>query len=182
MSCTEPIVRQEKPPGIRACSISMLSAWSTCIYTVIIIIEKNRSHTLVLSRCIVCTCMLVTRVLPSWSTSSGWRSHKVCSKWCSEENIVTKCRKELQYKQPNGIIGKFVLSVQEEGSIAKTKCLAHELSECACQLHGLVVEQPVRHGSEESRESEGLKYKYATGYLQYTSPTTWNLWLQTFQL
>ena len=75
-----------------------------------------------------------------------------------------------------------MLSVQEEGSIAKTKCLAHELPECTRQLHGLVVEQPVRHGSEESRESEALKYKYATGYLQYTSPTTWNSWLQTFQL
>ena len=50
--------------------------------------------------------------------------------------------------------------VQEEAFSVKTKCFAHELLECTYQLHGLVVhvEQPVRHGSEESRESEALKY------------------------
>ena len=52
-------------------------------------------------------------------------------------------------------------SVQEEAFSVKTKCFAHKLLECirTYQLHGLVVhvEQPVRHGSEESRESEALK-------------------------
>ena len=38
----------------------------------------------------------------------------------------------------------------------------------------------INYGSEESRESE--EYMYTTKYLQYTSTTTRNLWLQTFQL
>ena len=48
------------------------------------------------------------------------------------------------------------------------QCLAHQIPECSEQLSGLTVEQPVQE--EESREDN----MYATGYLDYYTPTAFS--------
>ena len=49
----------------------------------------------------------------------------VCSKCRSEGNSVTKCRKELQHNQPNGIIRKFVQSVYKRKHLVSKQNALH---------------------------------------------------------
>ena len=101
---------------------------------------------------------------------------QVCSDCLTKGNTLSKCRRELQHKQPNGMNKRNVFKIQDEASCVKTKCLAHEIPECSEQLSGLTVEQPAPE--EEIRED----YMYATGYLDHYTPTAWDTWLNTFQL
>ena len=96
MSCTEPTVSQEKPPGtcIRACSL--LS--STCIYTVSHYYYYWKTghihvHVEVLGRCIVCTYRKKSLEYRRVDWCHNEEAVNVCSKCCSEGNTVTKWRK-----------------------------------------------------------------------------------------
>ena len=133
-------------------------------------------HIQIINKCISCACTKRSIEYCRVQQRHQGDNVQVCSECLTKGNTVSKCRRELQHKQPNGINTRNVFNIQDEVSCVKTKCLAHEIPECSEQLSGLTVEQPVQE--EESRED----YMYATGYLDHYTPTAWDTWLNTFQL
>ena len=85
---------------------------------------------------------------------------------------ISKCRRDLLHKEPNGIIST-KLEVSDK-NFAETKCLANEIPICSLQLCGLRVEKAVE-GLEEERGC-------ALGYIDQYKTETWDAWMNSFQL
>lgn len=99
---------------------------------------------------------------------------KACSECCSKGNTITKCRRELKHKLPNGII-----NARSTCSTTKMMPLALQQSALHTNFLNVAASLLVWWWKRPVSTEEPASNNYTTGYLEYAN---WDAWLKTFQL